>query len=344
MTNSPLIQSSWEKKDKKLERTLRPNSFNDFIGQHMAIEQLKVFVGAAKKRKETLGHALFHGPPGLGKTTLAHILASEIGSNLIVTSGPAIEKPADLAGILTNLKEGDVLFIDEIHRLHRSVEEYLYPAMEDFKLDLLLDSGPQARSVQVSLNPFTLAGATTRLGQLSAPLRSRFALTCRLDYYLPSSLAKILSRSSEILALKINDESVLEIAKRSRGTPRIANNLLKWVRDYAQMRSDNRLDKLTTRTALEMLDIDFLGLDAMDKRLLKHIIDHHNGGPVGIQTIAAALGEEISTLEEVHEPFLIMQGLIKRTQRGREVTHLAYKHLGSTPTNQQFSKTSSYET
>ena len=329
MTKSSLIQSSWEKKDQKLERTLRPHSFDDFIGQTTAIEQLKVFVGAAKKRKESLGHALFHGPPGLGKTTLAHILAGEMGSQLVVTSGPAIEKPADLAGILTNLKEGDVLFIDEIHRLHRTVEEYLYPAMEDFKLDLLLDSGPQARTIQVSLNPFTLAGATTRLGQLSAPLRSRFALTCRLDYYPPESLAEILSRSSEILSLTINEESVLEIAKRSRGTPRIANNLLKWVRDYAQMRSDNRLDKLTTRTALEMLDIDFLGLDTMDKRMLKHIIEQHNGGPVGIQTIAAALGEETATLEEVHEPFLIMQGLIKRTQRGREATRLAYQHLGS---------------
>lgn len=337
MTKPPFVQSSWEKKDNKLELTLRPSCLDEFIGQPAAIEKLKVFVGAAKKRNEALGHALFHGPPGLGKTTLAHILASEMGTALVIASGPAIDKPADLAGILTNLKEGDILFIDEIHRLNRTVEEYLYPAMEDFKLDLMLDSGPQARSVQVTLNPFTLVGATTRMGQLSAPLRSRFGFTCRLDYYSSGFVADILSRSSSILRVEINDESIIEIAKRSRGTPRIANNLLKWVRDYAQMRSDNKLDKITTRTALEMLDIDFRGLDEMDKRMLKHIIDHHEGGPVGINTIAAALGEESTTLEEVHEPFLIMQGFIKRTQRGREVTKLAYQHLGRSTAPNQFS-------
>jgi len=337
MTKPPFVQSSWEKKDNKLELTLRPSCLDEFIGQPAAIEKLKVFVGAAKKRNEALGHALFHGPPGLGKTTLAHILASEMGTDLVIASGPAIDKPADLAGILTNLKEGDILFIDEIHRLNRTVEEYLYPAMEDFKLDLMLDSGPQARSVQVTLNPFTLVGATTRMGQLSAPLRSRFGFTCRLDYYSSDFVADILARSSSILRVEINDESIIEIAKRSRGTPRIANNLLKWVRDYAQMRSDNKLDKITTRTALEMLDIDFRGLDEMDKRMLKHIIDHHEGGPVGINTIAAALGEESTTLEEVHEPFLIMQGFIKRTQRGREVTKLAYQHLGRSTAPNQFS-------
>ncbi len=328
MMKPPFVKSSWEKKDSKLELTLRPPTLSDFIGQPMVREKLDVFVGAAKNRKEPLGHALFCGPPGLGKTTLAYILSREMGTDLVITSGPTIEKPADLAGILTNLKEGDILFIDEIHRLNRTVEEYLYPAMEDFKLDLLLDSGPQARSVQVTLNRFTLVGATTRMGLLSAPLRSRFGFTCRLDYYPAEFVAEILARSSSILSVDINDESILEIAKRSRGTPRIANNLLKWVRDYAQMRADNKLDKITTRTALEMLDIDFRGLDEMDKRMLKHIIDHHEGGPVGIGTIAAALGEEPTTLEEVHEPFLIMQGFIKRTQRGREVTKLAYQHLG----------------
>lgn len=330
MSKPPFIQSSWEKRDQKLETTLRPTSLKEFIGQDSVRDKLEVFVGAAKKRSEALGHALFHGPPGLGKTTLAHIVASEMGTNLIIASGPAIEKPADLAGILTNLKEGDILFIDEIHRLNRSVEEYLYPAMEDFTLDLMLDSGPQARSVQVKLNHFTLIGATTRMGLLSGPLRSRFPFTCRLDYYAPELISNILARSSSILAVNINDESIIEIAKRSRGTPRIANNLLKWVRDYAQMRNDNKLDKASTRTALEMLDIDFRGLDQMDKRILQHIIDHHEGGPVGINSIAIALGEEATTIEEVNEPFLIMQGFIKRTQRGREATQLAYQHLGRT--------------
>ncbi|NGX51546.1 MAG: Holliday junction ATP-dependent DNA helicase RuvB [Chlamydiae bacterium] len=333
MVKPPFVQSSWEKRDPKLEVTLRPNSLSEFIGQRAVHEKLDVFVGAAKKRSEALGHSLFYGPPGLGKTTLAHIIASEMGSNLIVTSGPAIDKPADLAGILTNLKDGDILFIDEIHRLNRTVEEYLYPAMEDFTLDLLLDSGPQARSVQVKLNQFTLIGATTRMGLLSSPLRSRFPFTCRLDYYEPEMISEILSRSSSILEVDINHESILEIAKRSRGTPRVANNLLRWVRDYAQMRTDSRLDKISTRTALEMLDIDFRGLDEMDKRILRHIIDHHEGGPVGITTIAVALGEEATTLEEVNEPFLIMQGFIKRTQRGREVTTLAYQHLGRTCPN-----------
>lgn len=328
MTKPPFIKSSWERRDHKLELKLRPSTLSEFVGQKAVLEKLEVFVGAAKKRSEPLGHALFYGPPGLGKTTLSHIIASEMGTNLIVASGPAIDKPADLAGILTNLKEGDILFIDEIHRLNRTVEEYLYPAMEDFTLDLLLDSGPQARSVQVKLNRFTLIGATTRMGLLSSPLRSRFAFTCRLDYYEPDLISRILARSSAILSLNINEESIIEIAKRSRGTPRIANNLLKWVRDYSQMRTDSKLDKVSTRTALEMLDIDFRGLDEMDKRILKHIIENHEGGPVGISTIAIALGEEATTLEEVNEPFLIMQGFLKRTQRGREATKLAYQHLG----------------
>ncbi|WP_194846901.1 Holliday junction branch migration DNA helicase RuvB [Candidatus Neptunochlamydia vexilliferae] len=328
MTKPPFVESSWTKRDQKLEQTLRPQSLKDFVGQPAVKEKLEVFIGAAKQRGEALGHSLFCGPPGLGKTTLANIVACEMGTSLITTSGPTIEKPADLAGILTNLKEGDILFIDEIHRLNKTVEEYLYPAMEDFTLDLLLDSGPQARSVQVKLNPFTLVGATTRMGLLSAPLRSRFGFNCRLNYYDSDIVSEILSRSSSILSVEINSESIFEIARRARGTPRIANNLLKWVRDYAQMRNDNKLDKIATRTALEMLDIDFRGLDEMDKRMLEHIIDHHQGGPVGISTIATALGEEATTLEEVNEPFLIMQGLLKRTQRGREATKLAYQHLG----------------
>jgi len=326
--NQSFIQSSWAQRDQKLEKQLRPTSLKEFIGQDSVRERLEVFVGAAKKRKEPLGHALFYGPPGLGKTTLGHIISQEMGTNLVVTSGPSIEKPADLAGILTNLSEGEVLFIDEIHRLNRNVEEYLYPAMEDFSLDLLLDSGPQSRTVQVKLNRFTLIGATTRIGLLSSPLRSRFGFTSRLDYYAPDLLADILERSSHILTVDINRESIMEIALRARGTPRTANNLLKWVRDYAQMRTDNRLDKVSTRTALEMLDIDFRGLNEMDKRFLQHIIEHHEGGPVGIGTIAAAIGEEPSSLEEVNEPFLIMQGFLKRTPRGREATQQAFQHLG----------------
>jgi Holliday junction DNA helicase RuvB len=328
MEQKSCVQSSWVQKDQKLEKKLRPEYLKEFIGQKAILERLDVFLGAAKKREEALGHSLFHGPPGLGKTTLAHIIANEMGTNLVVTSGPSIEKPADLAGILTNLKEGDILFIDEIHRLQRSVEEYLYPAMEDFSLDLMLDSGPQARSVQVKLNHFTLIGATTRVGLLSGPLRSRFPFTCRLDYYEPPFITEILKRSSHILNVRIDIESLSEISQRSRGTPRIANNLLRWVRDYAQMRTENKLDKLTTRAALEMLDIDHRGLDEMDKRLLIHIIDHHEGGPVGLNTLAAALGEESTTLLEVNEPFLIMEGFLKRTPRGREATMLAYKHLG----------------
>jgi holliday junction DNA helicase RuvB len=327
----PFIESSFSKQDVTFETPLRPQSLGDFIGQEHLRERLEVFIGAAKQRKEALGHCLFYGPPGLGKTTLAHILSKAMGTNLVVTSGPVIEKAGDLAGILTNLKEGDILFIDEIHRLNRTVEEYLYPAMEDFALDLLIDSGPSARSVQVKLNRFTLVGATTRSGLLSAPMRSRFGFNCRLDYYEPHVLEKILLRSSQILNIYLEPEGAREIAERSRGTPRIANNLLRWVRDYAQMRAQNKTDKTTVRAALEMLSIDHKGLDEMDKKILSLIIDYYEGGPVGINTIAVAIGEEPTTLSEVYEPYLIMQGFLKRTPRGREVTTLAYQHLGRKP-------------
>lgn len=324
----PFIESSWTKQDASFETPLRPQCLEDFLGQEHVRERLEVFIGAAKKRKDTLGHALFYGPPGLGKTTLAHIIAKSMGTNLVVTSGPIIEKAGDLAGILTNLKEGDVLFIDEIHRLNRTVEEYLYPAMEDFSLDLMIDSGPSARSVQVTLNRFTLVGATTRSGLISAPLRSRFCFNCRLDYYEPEILKTILLRSAKILAISLDEPSALEIAKRSRGTPRIANNLLRWVRDFAQMRTDNKIDKTTVESALAMLSIDHLGLDEMDKKVLAVLIDHYQGGPVGLGTLALAVGEEADTISEVYEPYLIMQGFLRRTPRGREATSLAYQHLG----------------
>lgn len=321
------IESSLCQEDKSFEVPLRPQSLGDFIGQDSIRERLEVLIGAAKMRKESLGHCLFSGPPGLGKTTLANILAKAMGSNIVVTSGPVIEKAGDLAGVLTNLKDGDILFIDELHRLSRTVEEYLYPAMEDYVLDLMIDSGPSARSVQVKLNKFTLAGATTRMGQLSAPMRSRFAFSCRLDYYTPEVIVSILQRTSRILNINLDKDVALEIARRARGTPRIANNLLRWVRDYAQMRSGNKIDKSVVDSALAMLSIDDRGLDEMDKKILEVMIDHYNGGPVGLNTIAVAVGEESATIEEVNEPYLIMQGFIKRTPRGREATDLAYKHL-----------------
>ena len=326
-----VVESTITQADKPFETPLRPQQFSDFYGQESVRDRLEVFVGAAKKRGEPLGHCLFHGPPGLGKTTLSHILSHQMDANLVITTGPMIERPGDLAGLLTNLQEGDFLFIDEIHRMNRAIEEYLYPAMEDFILDLMIDSGPSARSVQVKLNQFTLVGATTRSGLLSSPLRSRFAFTSRLDFYPASILEKILIRSASILKVAIDTQGAHEIAIRSRGTPRIANNLLRWVRDYSQMRALGTINGQTAIDALNMLSIDHLGLDEMDKKILSLIIDSHQGGPVGISTIAVAIGEEASTLEEVYEPYLIMEGLLKRTPRGREATHLAYKHLGKEP-------------
>lgn len=328
MPQEKFIQSSWAKPDETLETTLRPQSFTEFLGQEAVRERLDILMHAAQTRKEPLGHVLFHGPPGVGKTTLAHLISKTMGTHLTITSGPVIEKAGDLAGLLTNLKEGDVLFIDEIHRLSKTIEEYLYPAMEDFSLDLLIDSGPAARTVRVKLNRFTLVGATTRVGLLSAPLRSRFLFTSRLDYYEPPILQQIILRSSKLLTADLSPEAAYEIALRCRGTPRIANNLLRWVRDFALSRSVKKIDLAIAKSALEMLSIDHQGLDEMDKKLLSILIDHHDGGPVGVQTLAVAIGEEAETLAEVYEPYLILQGFLKRTPRGREATRLAYIHMG----------------
>jgi len=322
------IQSTLTKEDLNFEIPLRPSTLNDFIGQDCIKKRLEIYIGAAKKRQEALGHMLFSGPPGLGKTTLANIIAKTMNANIHVTSGPVIEKPGDLAGILTSLKENDILFIDEIHRLNKTIEEYLYPAMEDFTLDLIIDSGPNARGVSVKLNKFTLIGATTRAGLLSSPLRSRFNFNARLDYYTPVDLEQIITRTAKILKIEIIKEAALSIAKRSRGTPRIANNLVKWTRDYIQMHSKKILDIDVANLALEMLSIDAEGLDEMDKRILNTIIEHFSGGPVGINTIGVAIGEEPLTLQEVNEPYLIMKGFLKRTPRGREVTKLGYEHMG----------------
>ena len=322
------IESSLNQEELPFDIPLRPQSLDDFVGQDLIRDRLEVLIGAAKQRGESLGHCLFSGPPGLGKTTLANILAKAMGTSLVVTSGPVIEKPGDLAGILTSLKTGDVLFIDEIHRLNRVVEEYLYQAMEDFALDLMIDSGPNARSVQVKLNPFTLAGATTRLGLLSEPLRTRFAFTCRLEYYDPETLQKILQRTAHILNVQLDHPSAMEIARRSRGTPRVANHLLRWVRDFAQMRNNNQIDHGIVNRALQMLSIDEKGLDEMDLKMLRVMIEHHQGGPVGINAIAASIGEEPNTIEEVYEPYLILQGFLKRTPRGREVTPMGHEHIG----------------
>lgn len=321
------IESTFCKADENFEVPLRPSLFSEFFGQKSIVERLDVMIQAAKQRNEPLSHTLFSGPPGLGKTTLANILSKAMGTNLIVTSGPILEKPGDLAGILTSLKEGDIFFIDEIHRLNAQVEEYLYSAMEDFALDLVIDSGPSARSVRVSLNKFTLVAATTRSGLLSAPLRSRFPFTARLDYYLPEVLKTILLRASKLLKVTLHETAALEIAKRARGTPRIANNLLRWVRDYAQVKKGNVIDLETAYLALDLLSIDSIGLDEIDKKILSVIIDHYEGGPVGLGTLSAAIGEEQDTIEEAYEPFLIMQGLLERTPRGRKATSLAYQHL-----------------
>lgn len=313
-----------------IERALRPISFDDFTGQAKVLENLKVFVQAANQRGEALDHTLFHGPPGLGKTTLAYILANELGVNIKVTSGPVLDKPGDLAGLLTNLEERDVLFIDEIHRLSPIVEEYLYSAMEDYKIDIMIETGPNARTVQINLSPFTLIGATTRSGLLTAPMRARFGIQSRLEYYNTEILSTIVERSAEILKVPITNEAAIEIAGRSRGTPRICNALLRRVRDFAQIKGNGSIDLEISKFGLKALNVDAHGLDEMDNKILSTIIDKFKGGPVGITTLATAVSESAETLEEVYEPFLIQQGFIMRTPRGREVTELAYKHLGKT--------------
>lgn len=314
--------------EREFENALRPPKFEDFSGQSKVVENLEVFVEAAKYRGEPLDHTLLHGPPGLGKTTLSNIIANELGVGFKITSGPVLDKPGDLAGILTSLESNDVLFIDEIHRLSPVVEEYLYSAMEDYRIDIMIDKGPSARSIQIDLNPFTLIGATTRSGLLTAPLRARFGINLHLEYYDPDTLARIIRRSARILNVPIDEDAAIEISRRSRGTPRIANALLRRVRDFAQVKGNGRIDTTIARLSLTALNIDQYGLDEIDNKILLTIIDKFKGGPVGVSTIATAIGEDAGTLEEVYEPYLIMEGFIKRTPRGRMVTELAYRHLG----------------
>lgn len=318
-------------KERDFENALRPLNFEDFSGQDKVVDNLRIFVKAARLRGEALDHVLLHGPPGLGKTTLSNIIANELGVGFKITSGPVLDKPGDLAGILTSLEPNDVLFIDEIHRLSPVVEEYLYSAMEDYRIDIMIDKGPSARSIQIDLNPFTLVGATTRSGLLTAPLRARFGINLHLEYYEPETLTKILKRSASILKVPIDDEAAIEIARRSRGTPRIANALLRRVRDFAQVKGTGRIDTEISKVALTALNIDQYGLDEIDNKILLTIIDKFKGGPVGITTIATAIGEDAGTVEEVYEPYLIMEGFIKRTPRGRMVTELAYRHFGRNP-------------
>ncbi len=317
-----------QSKDKDLERVLRPKFFDDFTGQRQVLENLEVFVKAARLREEALDHVLLHGPPGLGKTTLAYVISNEMNVSIKTTSGPVLDKPADLAGLLTNLETNDVLFIDEIHRLSPVVEEYLYSAMEDYSIDLVIDTGPNARSVQIKLNPFTLIGATTRSGLLTSPLRARFGINARLSYYDAKTLTDIVQRSAQILNIEIKEDAAFEIARRSRGTPRIANALLRRVRDFAQIKGDGTIDLQITQFSLHALNVDTHGLDEMDNKILTTILDKFNGGPVGLTTIATAVGEDSGTIEEVYEPFLIQEGFMSRTPRGRQLTELAYKHLG----------------